>query len=265
MVKLSVNGFGRIGRLVTRLIIEETMIAWSSSSSTDKMLQIVHINEMHGDANTSAYLLEFDSVHGRWSGFTCSAPDQTTIVVTHTASGNNCQIQFTNESDAAKIPWDGIDLVVECTGANKTREKLAPILNNASVKKIVVSAPMKEDVPNIVIGVNDHAYHSNEHKIVTAASCTTNAIAPVVKVLHENIGITHGMITTIHNTTNTQCTIDTAWPGKKEIRRTRSAGANLIPTTTGSAKAITQIFPELNGLLDGRAVRVSVFCSFLML
>ena len=129
-------------------------------------------------------------------------------------------------------------------------------LLDAGVRKIVVSAPMKEGVPNVVVGVNDGVYVHAEHAIVTAASCTTNCIAPVVQVMKDTFGIKHGMITTIHNLTNTQTVLDTAWPGKKEIRRTRGAGMNLVPTTTGSAKAITQIFPELEGLLDGRAVRI---------
>jgi glyceraldehyde 3-phosphate dehydrogenase len=245
MVNLSVNGFGRIGRLVTRLIVE--------NQSASSPIHLVHVNEMHGDATTSAYLLQFDSTHGRWPNHECTAPDPHTILITNTTTQTNHSIRFSNEADPAALDLTDVDMVVECTGVLKTRALLAPLLSK--VQKIIVSAPMKEEVPNVVMGVNHSIYMPDQHAIVTAASCTTNAIAPVVKVLHEHIGIKHGMITTIHNTTNTQCAIDTAWPGKKEIRRTRSAGCNLIPTTTGSAKAITQIFPELNGLLDGRAVR----------
>ncbi len=227
----SVNGFGRIGRLVTRLIIE--------NQTATSPIQLIHINDMHGDATTSAYLLEFDSTHGKWQHHTCTGDNKTsTIQITNTITQHIHTIQFTNEEDPSNINWNqlNINLVVECTGVLKQRALLEPILSNESVKKIIAAHPMKEDVPNIVIGVNDSIYDPQKHHIVTAASCTTNAIAPVVKVLHENVGIKHGMITTIHNTTNTQCAIDTAWPGVKEIRRTRSAGANLIPTTTGSAK-----------------------------
>ena len=273
---IAVNGFGRIGRLVTRLLFDRM-------DTASPQLQVIHINEMHSNAETSAYLLEYDTSHGKWVNKTCTAPNPHTILITDTVTNQTYTIRFTNNPDPAAVSWDNIDLIVECTGKHKTLKSLEPYFNfnttnnnnkkeedkttdkttdntstNSTIKKIVVSAPMKEDgVPNIVYGVNQHLYNSTQHNVVTAASCTTNCIAPVVQVLHEKIGICHGMITTIHNATNTQCVIDTAWPAnKKEIRRTRSAGANLIPTTTGSAKAITQIFPELDGLLDGRAVRV---------
>ena len=277
--RVAVNGFGRIGRLVARLLLEQQLGADQAG------FEVVLVNDMHGDATTHAYLLEFDSVHGRWDGFTCAAhppapssqpgavPQLPTFEVrctntisaagagaaskTASSSPRSAMILVATESDPARVPWRDlrIDLVVECTGALRKRALLEPVLG-AGVRRIVVSAPMKEGVPNVVVGVNDAVYDPAAHPIVTAASCTTNALAPVVAVLLRELGIVHGMVTTIHNLTNTQCTVDTAWPGEKEIRRTRGAGMNLIPTTTGSAKAITQIFPELKGLLDGRAVRV---------
>jgi glyceraldehyde 3-phosphate dehydrogenase len=248
-IKVGINGFGRIGRLVARFCLEP-----------ESPLQLVHVNDIHGDASTAAYLLQFDSVHGRFRGYECKAVDKTGAVrsfdvVSHGAAA---RIGFTSHPKPDEVPWkeQGIDLVLECTGAFKTKAALSPYFE-VGVKKVVVSAPIKDNgVPNIVVGVNDDCYDTKRDNIVTAASCTTNCIAPFVKVLHENIGIKHGSFTTLHDLTNTQTPLDTAWPGKKEIRRTRSCLTNLVPTTTGSAKAITQIFPELKGLLDGVAVRL---------
>lgn len=222
MVQLAVNGFGRIGRLVTRLLIESITPTHPTTSTTSTTpttpttpLILSLVNEKHSNAATSAYLLEFDSVHGRWNGFTCTSPDEHTIEITHNPTHTVHRLRFTNEADPSQVPWEGIELVVECTGVLKTTDKLAPILATPSVQKIVVSAPMKEGVPNIVMGVNEDLYDPDKHAIVTAASCTTNCIAPVVKILHEKVGIRHGMITTVHNLTNTQCVVDTAWPGTK--------------------------------------------------
>ena len=233
---------------MTRLLLE---------SEHETGLTLCHVNEIEGDAAAAAYLLEFDSVHGRWHDHSCcGSEDGTAIRVTRSEESEVLrlrEIQYTSVKDPAAVPWGNVDILIECTGQHKTLAKLEPILASASkMKKIVVSAPVKDEgVPNIVVGVNDNAYDPLRHSVVTVFSCTTNAIAPVVKVLHDRIGIKHGMITTIHNLTNTQTVLDHAWPGRKEIRRTRSAGLNLIPTTTGSAKAITQIFPELKGQLDG--------------
>ena len=248
-IKVGINGFGRIGRLLARFCLEP-----------ESPLQLVHVNDIHGDASTAAYLLQFDSVHGRFVGYECKAVDSIDKFQSFEVKGNGVeeQVGFTSHPKPDQVPWKdlGVSLVLECTGAFKTKDKLNPYFA-AGVKKVVVSAPIKENgIPNVVVGVNDDCYDTQRDNIVTAASCTTNCIAPFVKVLHENIGIKHGSFTTLHDLTNTQTPLDTAWPGKKEIRRTRSCLTNLVPTTTGSAKAITQIFPELQGLLDGVAVRL---------
>ena len=251
--KVAINGFGRIGRLVCRLVMDRPE------------LELVLINEHHGDAQTQAYLVEFDSVHGTWDR-RCTGSDCGGFVDIGAKKGSKGEseggarrVAFSGHTDPAAVDWKGhgVELLFECTGALKTRAKLLPVLEAGAVKRIVVSAPVKDaDVPDVVVGVNDEVYDPATHDIVTAASCTTNCLAPVVKVLHEQIGIRHGMITTLHDVTNTQCVIDTAWPGGKEIRRTRGSLMNMVPTTTGSAKAIQVIFPELKGKLDGHAVRV---------
>tara|TARA_R110001592_G_scaffold230932_1_gene487952 strand:- start:1508 stop:2572 length:1065 start_codon:yes stop_codon:yes gene_type:complete len=251
-VKVAINGFGRMGRLALRaawgfnparadaLVAPDD--AWGAG-----VLDIVHINEPNGSAEMSAHLLAFDSVHGRWP-VAVQAVDEDCIDI----AGK--QISYSRISNPADVDWAGmgIDVVIECSGKFKTREALAPYYA-AGVKKIVVSAPVKEDALNIVMGINDDLYDPAVHDLVTAASCTTNCLAPVVKVVHEGIGIKHGMITTIHDVTNTQTVLDKPM---KDMRRARSALLNLIPTSTGSATAITMIFPELKGKLDGVAVRV---------
>ena len=247
-IKVGINGFGRIGRLVARFCLE-----------SDSPLELVHVNDIHGDASTAAYLLQFDSVHGRFSGYECTADnrgDGQAFLVE--GPGVTARIGFSSQPTPGQVDWASLNigLVLECTGAFKSKAALEPYFQ-VGVRKVVVSAPIKEDgVPNIVVGVNDHCYDTQRDSIVTAASCTTNCIAPFVKILHENIGIKHGSFTTLHDLTNTQTPLDTAWPGRKEVRRTRSCLTNLVPTSTGSAKAITQIFPELTGLLDGIAVRI---------
>src|SRR5579863_2011067 len=197
--------------------------------------------------STAARLLEFDSVHGRWTRPTTVAPDRITV--------DGRDVAFTEGSKPGEVPWEssGVDIVLECSGKLITTEALAPYFERG-VRKVVVAAPVKtKGALNIVMGVNDYLYHPDEHHIVTAASCTTNCLAPVVKVIHEGIGIRHGVITTIHDVTNTQVIVDLP---HKDLRRARSALMSLIPTTTGSATAIGLIYPELLGKLNGVAIRV---------
>ncbi len=232
MTVYALNGLGRMGKLALKPLLERgAEIAW--------------INDAVGDAEMHAHLLEFDTVHGRWDAEFSNDADSLTI--------NGTRLPFIGARDLSALPLDGVDVVIDCTGVFKTEAKLAPYFD-AGVKKVVVSAPVKDGpTTNIVYGVNNDTYNPDEHRIVTAASCTTNCLAPVVKVIHENIGIKHGSITTIHDVTNTQTIVDKP---AKDLRRARSALNSLIPTTTGSATAITLIYPELKGRLNGRAVRV---------
>ena len=233
--RVGINGFGRIGRLALRA-------AWDWPD-----LNIVHINELHGDAETLAHLLKFDSVHGRW--------DRDIAWKSSGLEVSGKHISVSACSTPEEIPWStaNVDIVIEATGEFRTRNTLSPHLSGTP-RKVIVAAPVKdEDVLNIVMGVNDRLYDPAAHDIVTAASCTTNCLAPVVKVIHENIGIRHGSITTIHNVTNTQVMVD---GHHKDLRRARSGLTSLIPTTTGSATAITLIYPELEGKLSGHAVRI---------
>ena len=232
MTTYALNGLGRIGKLALRPLLE-------------RGAQIAFINDAVGDPVMHAHLLEFDSVHGRWPA--AFEADEGSISIDGT------RIPVTSTRNLEDLPLGGVDVVIDCTGAFKTEAKLAPYFA-AGVKKVVVSAPVKDGpTANIVYGVNDDIYDADIHKIVTAASCTTNCLAPVVKVLLEGIGIKHGSITTIHDVTNTQTIVDRP---AKDLRRARSALTNLIPTTTGSATAITLIYPELKGKLNGHAVRV---------
>ncbi len=232
MTTYAINGLGRIGKLIVRPLLE-------------RGAKIAFINDAVGDPAMHAHLLEFDSVHGRWPATFSS--DETSITI----DGTN--IPMTQTRKLEDLPLDGVDIVIDCTGAFKTEAKLAPYFA-AGVKKVVVSAPVKDGpTANIVYGVNDDIYDPDAHQIVTAASCTTNCLAPVVKVLLDGVGIKHGSITTIHDVTNTQTIVDRP---AKDLRRARSALTNLIPTTTGSATAITLIYPELAGKLNGHAVRV---------
>lgn len=232
MTTYALNGLGRIGKLALRSLLERgARIAW--------------INDAVGDAAMHAHLLEFDSVHGRWDAE--FSHDVGGVVI------NGDRLPFIGTRNLAELPLDGVDVVIDCTGAFKTEEKLAPCFK-AGVKKVVVSAPVRDgSAANIVYGVNHDSYDPARHRIVTAASCTTNCLAPVVKVIHETFGIRHGSITTIHDVTNTQTIVDRP---AKDLRRARSALNSLIPTTTGSAMAITLIYPELAGRLNGHAVRV---------
>jgi glyceraldehyde 3-phosphate dehydrogenase len=184
-------------------------------------------------------------VHGRWPAQFSATENSIKI--------DDIALPISNHQTLADLPLDGVDVMIDCTGAFKTEAALAPYFA-AGVKKVIVSAPVKDGpTANIVYGVNSDIYDPNHHQIVTAASCTTNCLAPVVKVLHESIGISHGSITTIHDVTNTQTIVDRP---AKDLRRARSALNSLIPTTTGSATAITLIYPDLKGRLNGHAVRV---------
>ena len=232
MTTYALNGLGRIGKLALRPLLE-------------RGAQIAFINDAVGDSAMHAHLLEFDSVHGRWPAAFEAGEGSISI--------DGTRIPVTSTRDLKDLPLDSVDVVIDCTGAFKTEAKLAPYFA-AGVKKVVVSAPVKDGpTANIVYGVNNDIYDAGTHQIVTAASCTTNCLAPVVKVLLEGIGIKHGSITTIHDVTNTQTIVDRP---AKDLRRARSALTNLIPTTTGSATAITLIYPELKGKLNGHAVRV---------
>lgn len=232
MTTYAINGLGRMGKLALRPLLE-------------RGAKIAFLNDAVGDAEMHAHLLEFDTVHGRWPAVFSHDDDSITI--------DGTRLPVTCTRNLEELPLDGVDVVIDCTGAFKTTEKLAPYFA-AGVKKVVVSAPVKEaEAANIVYGVNDDIYDADKHRIVTAASCTTNCLAPVVKVVLEEFGIKHGSMTTIHDVTNTQTIVDRP---AKDLRRARSALNSLIPTTTGSAKAITQIFPELTGKLNGHAVRV---------
>ena len=232
-IKVGINGFGRMGRLSLRAAFD-----WAD-------VEFVQVNDVAGDATTLAHLLTFDSVHGRWSHD--ATADGSDIVI------GKQHIRCTQNKDIADTDWSGCDVVIEASGKMKSKTILQAYLDQG-VKRVVVTAPVKEDgVLNVVMGVNDDLYNKDEHPIVTAASCTTNCLAPVVKVIHEKLGIKHGSMTTIHSITNTQTILDAP---HKDLRRARSCGASLIPTTTGSATAITNIFPELKGKLNGHAVRV---------
>ncbi|NHQ75055.1 ArsJ-associated glyceraldehyde-3-phosphate dehydrogenase [Roseovarius gahaiensis] len=232
MTVYAVNGLGRVGKLALKPLLERgAQLAW--------------INDAVGDAEMHAHLLEFDTVHGRWDA--AFSHDADAVII------DGVRLPFIGTRDLSELPLDGVDVVIDCTGVYKTEAKLAPYFD-AGVKKVVVSAPVKDrPTANIVYGVNDQTYDSDQHRIVTAASCTTNCLAPVVKVIHEELGIKHGSITTIHDVTNTQTIVDRP---AKDMRRARSALNSLIPTTTGSATAITLIYPELTGRLNGHAVRV---------
>ncbi|MEM0969110.1 MAG: ArsJ-associated glyceraldehyde-3-phosphate dehydrogenase [Verrucomicrobiota bacterium] len=239
-VRVGINGFGRIGRLAFRV------------SCDSPELDFVVINDP-GGVEAAAHLLEFDSVQGRWDR-------EVTAEGGALCFASQC-IPVTSERSPAARKWSDfqVDVVIEASGKFKTPEDLQPYFD-AGVKKVVVAAPVKSGALNVVMGVNDHLYDPAEHHIVTAASCTTNCLAPVVKVVKEQLGIAHGSMTTIHDITNTQVIVDRP---HKDLRRARAASMSLIPTTTGSAKAITQIYPELAGRLNGHAVRVPLLTGSL--
>ncbi|MDM7954658.1 MAG: ArsJ-associated glyceraldehyde-3-phosphate dehydrogenase [Cyanobium sp. CZS 25K] len=239
-MRIGINGFGRIGRLVFRAL-------WGRPG-----LEVVQVNDTAGDAATAAHLLEFDSVHGRWSRPVMAEGEGFSV--------DGRPVGWSRGRDPAAVPWQaaGVELVLECSGTIKTPESLAPYLEQAGVQRVIVACPVKGEldgveIPNIVYGINHGSYAPERHRILTAASCTTNCLAPVVKVVQESFGIRHGAITTLHDVTNTQVVIDSF---KSDLRRARSCLQSLIPTSTGSARAIGLIFPELQGKLNGHAVRV---------
>ncbi|MGB2133627.1 MAG: ArsJ-associated glyceraldehyde-3-phosphate dehydrogenase [Pseudomonadales bacterium] len=232
-VKVGINGMGRMGRLVLRA-------AWDWPE-----FEFIQLNDPAGDAAATAHLLQFDSVHGTWQG-QFEATDQQVII-----DGKALAYSQYDTIDAGD--WSACDLVIEASGQFKSKALLEKYLQQG-VKRVLVTAPVKQEgVLDLVMGVNHHLYNAEEHALVTAASCTTNCLAPVVQVLHKALGIKHGSMTTIHDITNTQTILDAH---HKDLRRARACGQNLIPTTTGSATAITHIFPELKGKLNGHAVRV---------
>jgi glyceraldehyde 3-phosphate dehydrogenase len=234
--RIAINGFGRMGRLALRA-------GWDRDD-----IEFVHVNELHGDAATAAHLLCFDSVHGRWDREATAGEDDRLVV-------DGLTLGYSAAPTPGDVDWTaaGADIVLECSGRFRTMDALAPYFEHG-VKKVIVAAPVKDDrALNVVVGVNDERYDPAAHDVVTAASCTTNCLAPVVKVLHEGLGIERGSITTLHDITNTQTIVDAP---HKDLRRARAASLSLIPTTTGSATAIGLIFPELQGKLDGLAVRV---------
>ncbi|KPP97464.1 ArsJ-associated glyceraldehyde-3-phosphate dehydrogenase [Marinobacter sp. HL-58] len=232
-IKVGINGFGRIGRLALRAAFD-----WPE-------VEFVAINDPGADATTLAHLLTFDSIHGKWQREATAREGNLLI--------EDRKIRVTANKTIAETDWSGCDVVIEASGKMKKVEVLQAYLDQG-VKRVVVTAPVKEKgAKNIVVGVNDDIFDPATDRIVTAASCTTNCLAPVVKVIHEKLGIKHGSITTIHSLTNTQTIIDAP---HKDLRRARACGSSLIPTSTGSATAIIEIFPELKGRLDGHAVRV---------
>ena len=233
-VRIGINGFGRMGRLALRA-------AWGWPE-----FEFVHINEINGGSEAAAHLLTFDSVHGRFRHEATAGKDGIELDGKH--------IGFSSFAAPGEVPWSerGVDIVLECSGKFRTPSTLKPYFERG-VKKVIVAAPVKEDALNVVVGVNDHLYEPSKHHLLTAASCTTNCLAPVVKVIHEGLGIKHGAITTIHDITNTQTIVDAP---HRDLRRARANSLSLIPTTTGSATAIALIFPELKGKLNGLAVRV---------
>jgi glyceraldehyde 3-phosphate dehydrogenase len=231
-VRLGINGFGRMGRLGMRA-------GWGRDE-----LAIVRVNEVATDAAGSAHLLKFDSVHGTWD-VECSGEGESMIV-------GGRPIGYSAGAQIGDSDWSDCDIVIEATGRHHKRPQALQQYFEQGVHKVIVAAPT-EGALNVVYGINHHLYHPAEHRLLTAASCTTNCLAPVVKVMHETIGIVHGCMTTIHDITNTQTIVDR---GHKDLRRARACGQSLIPTTTGSARAICKIFPELDGKLNGHAVRV---------
>ncbi|OOE93702.1 MULTISPECIES: ArsJ-associated glyceraldehyde-3-phosphate dehydrogenase [unclassified Salinivibrio] len=232
-IKVGINGFGRIGRLALRAAFD-----WPE-------LEFVHINDVAGDTETLAHLLEFDSVQGRWHHAVSAEGNRVQI--------NGKTLTTSQEKAIDAVDWSGCDVVIEATGKHRDADLLQQYMDQG-VKRVVVSAPVKDErVANIVVGVNDAIFEPRKHRIVTAASCTTNCLAPIVKVIHEKLGIAQSTFTTIHDLTNTQTILDAP---HKDLRRARACGMSLIPTTTGSATAIVEIFPDLKGKINGHAVRV---------
>jgi len=230
-LRVGINGFGRIGRILFR-------------AGYDRF-EVVGINNLDS-IEGSAHLLKYDSTHGIFPGEV--SHDETNIIV------NGKKIPTTAKKNPAEIPWKdwGVDIVLECTGAFKKKEDFMAHIQGGA-KKVLVSAPADGVDTTLVFGINHETYDSSKHQVISNASCTTNCLTPIVKVLHDTFGIEHGMMTTIHSYTNDQRILDTA---HKDLRRARSAAINMIPTTTGAAKAVTLVMPELKGRIDGTSVRV---------
>lgn len=248
-MKVGINGMGRIGRLALRAAFGAAE-RQADDPRAGNRLEVVHLNELKGGAAATAHLLAFDTVQGKWRENIRAEGDDAILI-------GDKRLSFSSHASPADIPWGelGVDVVLECTGKFLTPETLQGHLDRGA-KRVIVAAPVKVgDVLNIVVGVNEQLYDPAANRIVTAASCTTNCLAPVVKVVHEKIGIRHGQITTIHDPTNTNLVVDAP---HKDLRRARSAMASLAPTTTGSATAIALIYPELKGKLNGHAVRAPV-------
>jgi glyceraldehyde 3-phosphate dehydrogenase len=232
-VKVAINGFGRIGRLTTRFLIE------------NKDIEIVATNDLT-DAKTLAHLFKYDSVHGRYGKDVEVGDDFIKIA--------GKRIKILAEKDITKLPWKdlGVDVVLECTGRFKDKAEVSNHIKNGA-KKVIYSAPLKDADLTVVIGVNHETYDPSKHHIISNASCTTNCLAPVTKVLHDNFRIKNGFMTTIHSYTNDQRILDLP---HSDLRRARAAAVSMIPTTTGAAKAIGLVIPELKGKLDGYSMRV---------
>ena len=233
-IRVGINGFGRIGRLAMR-------VAWDSD-----LIQVVHVNEIAGNIESAAHLIKFDSIHGTWGRNVSVCDIGKSLII----DGSN--VSYSQNWELENPAWSeaNVDLVIDCTGKFKSQESLAPYFQQG-VNRVVVSAPMKDETLNVVMGINDHLYA--DQPIVSAASCTTNCLAPVIDVLLKEFGIKHASITTIHDLTNTQSVLD---EHNVDLRRARASSLSLIPTSTGSATAITRIFPELAGCINGLAVRV---------
>ncbi|MCW5737106.1 MAG: ArsJ-associated glyceraldehyde-3-phosphate dehydrogenase [Enhydrobacter sp.] len=248
-MRVGINGMGRMGRLALRAAMGAVRRADGDPRAANR-LDVVHLNELKGGAAATAHLLEFDSIHGRWHG-AFGVEDDSAIRIDDKLMG------FSAMAYPGDVAWGdlGCEIVLECTGKFLKPADLDAYFERG-VKRVIVAAPVKHDSAlNIVVGVNDGLYDPARHRLLTAASCTTNCLAPVVKVVHESIGIVHGQITTIHDPTNTNVVVDAP---HKDLRRARSAMTSLQPTTTGSATAITLIYPDLKGKLDGHAVRAPV-------
>ena len=247
-MKLGINGFGRIGRLVLRAL-------WGRPG-----LSVVHLNDPKATTVSAAHLLSFDSVHGRWSQPVHPAAPGDPAGLLIGAGGSGGTVGFSAESDPTAVPWReaGVDVVLECSGQFKTPAALEPYFSQLGLQRVIVACPVRgliagEEALNVVFGINHGLYDPGRHRLLTAASCTTNCLAPLLKVVHESFGIRHGSITTLHDVTATQLMVDGF---ASDLRRARSGLQSLIPTTTGSARAIGLIFPDLAGKLDGHAVRV---------
>ena len=247
-IKVGINGFGRIGRNFFRALLDQEKfgVSYGNNWVSPSDIEIVAINDLT-DTQTLAHLLKYDSTLGRFNG-SVSHTENSIIV-------NGLEIKALKEKDPSQLPWGklGVDIVIESTGIfvdSSARKHL-----EAGAKKVIISAPAKDEDITIVLGVNEDLYNNASHTVISNASCTTNCLAPMAKVMHEEFGIVKGLMTTIHAYTNDQRILDFA---HKDLRRARAAALNMIPTTTGAAKAISLVLPELKGKLDGYAMRVPV-------